>query len=246
MTRSKDQDSVALTPHSVISEHRQEILVRWLDAAQEGIPYAQNQSRAELADHLQEQFQVIIEALASQAGYVSRQDRENAPSALHGRERATINNWNVVKLVQEYVILRRVIVGYCRDSCPLDEPEISTITSVIEDAMLIAVTEFTRSLQRVQQKLMGTLIHDVRTPLGVANLYVDLLDMEDIEEDHRRQYNDIVKRNLARCLAMLEDLLDVAQVEAGQGLLMHFKGTDLNSAMRTVCEEEDQIYTQRI
>src|SRR5690606_13472152 len=90
-----------------------------------------------------------------------------ASSARHGRERATLEHYNVGDLVHEYALFRHVVTDFFNEDLPGDTLAADVITRVIEYSSLTSVNEFVRAIQEVQQKLIATLVHDVRTPLGV-------------------------------------------------------------------------------
>src|SRR5690606_28347945 len=112
------------------------------------------------------------------------------------------------------------------EDLPGDTLAADVITRVIEYSSLTSVNEFVRAIQEVQQKLIATLVHDVRTPLGVAYTYVEMLTHDQATAPLREQAVNTALRNLRRSVAMLEELLDVVKVKAGGGLLMRFEEDD--------------------
>ena len=238
-------------PGEFIRRNQHTILNQWIDAMLRAIPQASQQSRAELANHLASQLDELVEVLTSIDGDVTPEALyhryvDYQPATEHGRERATLRNWSVGQLAHEYVILRQVITGLCDDDRPLSDRDREIIINVIEYALLSAVNEFSRSVLAVQQKLIGTLVHDVRTPLSVVGMYMSLLGLPQISDQEKTEIIDTVGRNLTRCTGMLEAMLDTIKGQAGQGLLMHFEEVDLNDALQSVCKEADQIYKQQL
>lgn len=243
--------SEKLLPTTLIRRHQPDIIRDWLDKVRERIPAARQHGRAELADHLQDLLDDIVHTLQdlgpqADPEHVDRLGFIGTASARHGRERASIENFNAGDLAYEYVLLRHVITGYCSEHMPEDPRSIDIINRVIEFASLAAVNEFVRAIQEIQQKLVGTLVHDVRTPLGVAYNYTEILSLADATPELRDQAVKTIMRNLRRSVTMLEELLDVVKVGAGAGLLMRFEEDDLNKAIRTMCAEASQIYQRPI
>ncbi len=231
-------------------EHRYgDILNAWLEAIIEQVPSAKRQGRAELADHLVALLDNLVFALKSLK--ISDTSATSAEinlghSAMHGRERATLKGYTTQQLAQEHFILRRVLVRICREQGMNDVLVVDAISHITEQGCLAAIEEFSESMQSLQQKLMGTLIHDVRTPLGVAANYVELLSLAGATQEQKERAVRTVGKSLRRASEMLEDLLDSVKLDAGQGLLMRFNRTDTVEALCNVCMEARNIYSKEI
>lgn len=234
------------SPHAFISTHAREILERWLDAVQESVPDAKNHDRVELADHFQAQLEIIAKHLADNDPDVSSETSFSKTANLHGRVRASFGDWSVGQVVQEYIVLRHVIIDLLETGGSLTEGATDIVTGAIETAIVNAVTEYSRAAQEVRQKLIGTLVHDIRTPLSVVHNYLELVELGDSSAERMRNLNDKAKHSIGRCLSMLEELLDTVKNEAGHGLLMRFEKIDLNQTLRVVCEEAKLIYASEI
>jgi signal transduction histidine kinase len=71
-----------------------------------------------------------------------------------------------------------------------------------------------RELDRLKDEFVATISHELRTPLTSISGYVELVrERADAES---RGYLDIVDRNAARLLALVNDLLLVARIQSGQ------------------------------
>jgi signal transduction histidine kinase len=233
----------------LIQQHKADILNQWLDITLSEVPGARDQGRAELADHLAILLHDITRILASMDADFSLEkiaQIEFGTSARHGRERATLKGYNVGHLAHEHIILRHIIIDFCTERELDDRRLLDVISRAIEFAALTAVNEFARSMQEIQQKLMATLIHDVRTPLGVAANYAKALSLPNISAEQKQAAVKTIDRSLGRVLSMLEELLDSVKLDAGRGLLMRFEQTDLNEAMRNTCTEASHIYVKKI
>ena len=74
-------------------------------------------------------------------------------------------------------------------------------------------------LNRQRGDLLRTSSHDLRGGFGIINSAAYLLKMEDLSDAERDQYVDILSRNLANVQDMLEGLMNLARLEAGQELV---------------------------
>lgn len=232
---------------TLIVKYREDICRRWLQSVRSHIPMARDYGDVEVLDHLLDLLNDIVHTLELLEEGGDPADADDIPfigmsSALHGRERATLEDFTVGNVVQEYILLRHIITGCCRRDHPDDARTTDIINRVIEAASLNAVNEFVRSIQEIQHKLIATLVHDVRTPLGVAHNYVELLSLAQLSDEERAQAVNTATRSLRRSVAMLEQLLDATRLRAGGGLLLRFEEVDLNATLRTVCTEARLIY----
>lgn len=248
----KDPNSEMITQKAavLIADNQGEILNIWVDSVIERIPSAENQSRAELGNHLQNLLDDIVRALEAinddfSPEDVPQLDGFGLPSSLHGRERASMKGYTVGQVVHEYMILRRTLTRFCAKHGIDEAHTIDVIAYVIEYASFSAVKEFVASIHEVQQKLIGTLVHDVRTPLGVASNYAELLCMDKIGPEQKERAVHTITKSLQRAGSMLEELLDTVSMEGGHGLFMRFDEGDLNDALDTICKEANHLYGEK-
>jgi PAS domain S-box-containing protein len=80
----------------------------------------------------------------------------------------------------------------------------------IESARLYTVAQ--RAIQ-ARDDVLGIVAHDLRNPLYSINLQADLLRDGD---DRQRKAGDAIQRSVARMNRLIQDILDVTQLEAGQ------------------------------
>ncbi|MDA1002509.1 MAG: PAS domain S-box protein [Chloroflexi bacterium] len=90
-----------------------------------------------------------------------------------------------------------------------------------------------RELDRTKREFVSTVAHELRTPLTSIKGYVDLLlegDVGALGPTHERMLA-VVRRNADRLAALVSDLLDVSQLEAG-GLELRREPADIESLIR--------------
>jgi two-component system, sensor histidine kinase and response regulator len=82
---------------------------------------------------------------------------------------------------------------------------------------LAAQNERLRELDRLKDEFVALVSHELRTPLTSIRGYLELvLEEEDALTDEQRQFLGVVERNAHRLLALVGDLLFLAQIEAGK------------------------------
>jgi signal transduction histidine kinase len=72
-------------------------------------------------------------------------------------------------------------------------------------------------VNRLKSEFVRLVAHELRTPLTAITGYVALLIEDDASQlaSHQREYLGIVQRNAERLLKLIDDLLDIARLEAG-------------------------------
>ena len=75
--------------------------------------------------------------------------------------------------------------------------------------------EALRRAIRQREDVVSIVSHDLRNPLGVALAAADLLLDLPLDEEQRRRQAEIIGRSGRRMQGLIEDLLDVARIEAG-------------------------------
>jgi signal transduction histidine kinase len=82
--------------------------------------------------------------------------------------------------------------------------------------------------------------HDLRNPLGVVLAAADLLLDLPLDEAERRRQAEVIRRSGERMRSLIEDLLDVARIEAG-AFVVHLSTEDLLPILWEVHDDfEDQ------
>lgn len=83
-------------------------------------------------------------------------------------------------------------------------------------------------LNAMKDQFVGTVSHDLRNPITSILGYVDLLqDMDSIEDEQALNFLDRIHQNAYHMLNLINDLLDIAKIEAG--LAIKQQDTNLQS-----------------
>jgi signal transduction histidine kinase len=95
-----------------------------------------------------------------------------------------------------------------------------------------------RAADRLKDEFVALISHDLRTPLTSIMGYLELaLDSDGITPE-QRGYLEVVERNSERLLHLVNDLLFVARLEAGE-MDLTFDDVDLATVVRHVVEEAE-------
>lgn len=88
-------------------------------------------------------------------------------------------------------------------------------------------------LERLKSEFVATASHELRSPLTSIKGFVELLIASPDLSDRQREFLDIVLVSTNRLVDLVNDLLDVARVEAGR-LEIHRRPTDLHELVHEV------------
>lgn len=163
----------------------------------------------------------------------------------HGRHRAASSRYTVKQIIKEYIELNGVVTEKLRSQGLYDVETGIMITYVLETSIAHSAGSFSEAIAEMQEKLVGTLTHDVRNPLSAAFMGIDMLKYSDGEEMFNK-VRSMCKKSLRRSMGLLEGLLDAITVKAGEGITMNFSEGNIVTEVKHVHEEANEIYTNFI
>ncbi|HHW54722.1 MAG: sensor histidine kinase [bacterium] len=110
----------------------------------------------------------------------------------------------------------------------------------IKEGFKIAVEEEVKS-QNMKTQLISNVSHDLKTPLTSIISYVDLLKDEDLDEESRRQYVEILDQKSQRLKTLIDDLFEASKASSGN-IELHWEELDIIALLRqTMGEMEEKI-----
>jgi two-component system sensor histidine kinase TorS len=135
----------------------------------------------------------------------------------HGEARVRLG-FDVVELVDEFVILRQVLIDVLlEDEAPLDARAVLAVADAIAGAFTAAVKTYVESrdydARMKEAEHIGFVTHDLRSPLATALLGVSrILRSRGLSAEHARSL-EVVERSLRRLADLVDGVLLVAKGE---------------------------------
>lgn len=80
----------------------------------------------------------------------------------------------------------------------------------------IAAKENAEEGDRLKSAFLANMSHEVRTPMNAIIGFSTLLDNDELEKDKRKKYIQIIKGRCNDLLRIIDDILDISRIEAGQ------------------------------
>lgn len=235
---------------AILRDNVSEIMELWQNKVKEKVPAAKSANAVALYDHLPniiEDIADILERLDNVDDIDS--DRKYLElvenSKHHGRHRAATTNYTVEQVVHEYIIFHRTLTKFLKSHDVYNEQIADLLKYVIETSVLKSVGSFSQSIQEMQEKLIGTLAHDIRSPLSAAQMSLEMLELDDTQE-WRSQMEGAAVRSVRKAISLVEGLMNGITVRAGEGMLLNFDNHNIVEDIRFVFDEAKEMYAHKI
>ena len=226
-----------------IKENNEKIISLWEKEAVKKIEAASKTDNLVLRNHLPVFLDQLAQNLLKNEFFGIERKFDTVTSKEHGRSRASTNHYDVMQVGLEYSLLREILFSELKNQKILDLASAERITKIFEKTTLFSIHEFTSSIRSMQEKVMGTVAHDIRNPLSTAFSAVDAMENNLIDQE---EGVGIVQGNLVRAIKLLENLLDTTSIQAGGGMKFKFNRANLDEELSLVFDEAKQIYKNNI
>lgn len=223
-------------------QHQEKILKTWEARAKKEVAAARHQESLALQNSLPEYLAQIATALSTTINRTElRVQFDLAESTRvgkkHGSERAGTVHYTMDQLIYEYHILRQVIFDVIEEEINISDMEREIITCSIEKAVNDAATQFSETLSDIQEYLLDTLAHDLRSPIAAAKMGAQLILRRPEEVELNIKTASRIANTMDRLDSMIHDLLDASRLRAGQGLQLQFEECDLETMAKQIASE---------
>ncbi|MBN2485659.1 MAG: response regulator [Bacteroidales bacterium] len=81
---------------------------------------------------------------------------------------------------------------------------------------LLEAKERAEEADRLKTAFLANMSHEIRTPMNSILGFINLLDFEDISEEERTQFKELINTNSQMLLHVIDDILDIAKIESGE------------------------------
>jgi signal transduction histidine kinase len=166
-------------------------------------------------------------------------------SEIHGRDRANTSDYTVDQVVHEYIIFHRTLTDFLKSKDAYDVEVSDLLKYVIETSILKSVGSFARSIQETQEKLIGTLAHDIRNPLAAAQLSLQMIK-QDKDGIWGEKMRDTAERSVRKAISLVEELMDGITVQAGEGMMLNFEEKNISKDLKWAYDDAQEIYASEI
>lgn len=126
---------------------------------------------------------------------------------------------SMAHMAGHYRALRAAVLEHWsadRRSGPDDVEDVMRFTQTLDDAWAESAAWYVGQLERARDLFVGTLVHDLRTPLCAITTSSQTLLRDPRVDHHSRQYGQRIERAAERMRRLVADLLDVTRIRLGQ------------------------------
>ena len=109
---------------------------------------------------------------------------------------------------------------------------------------LIKSKEKAEESDRLKSAFLANMSHEIRTPMNGILGFVELLNKDDIDNEQKSSYINLIKENGRQLLNLINDIIDISKIEAGQ-LKINKTDCDINKVLSEVYQffsENKDIY----
>lgn len=228
----------------------QQILLSWEKLVKTEVSASDKTNTLVLYDHLPDILEDISDILerTSNTLDIKKDDkfREIVDNSIyHGRHRASTLDYTVEQVIHEYLLFHQVLADNLRDAGLYSREVSGVLERIVNTAILKSTESFSVALQEMQEKLIGTLAHDIRNPLSAAQLSLQMLDF-DTDRDRFDKMKNAAESSVRKALGLIEGLMDAIRIRAGEGISLNFEEAELTEIISYVHQEAGEIYSQSI
>lgn len=112
--------------------------------------------------------------------------------------------------------------------------------NVLREGYKASMSERAKS-ERLKTELITNVSHDLRTPLTSIITYTDLLKNENLGDEERRKYVDILDRKSERLKVLIEDLFEVSKMASGNAELSKQRLDMKQLVTQALAEHEEAV-----
>jgi PAS domain S-box-containing protein len=125
-----------------------------------------------------------------------------------------------------------------------DEKKIKEIIGVGRDisekksaeAEIIAAKLRAEEGDKLKTSFLNNLSHEIRTPLNAIVGFSGLVSSTELSSEERQRFADIIHRSSGQLLALIDDILDMASIEAGE-VRLNLKETSVTMITEHICQQ---------
>ncbi len=221
---------------ALLAELKNKLLQDWEIRARAMVQAAKVQSQIALRDSLPEFIDQLVKTLSCPAPTLQI-IKSTVVAKEHAEDRADQPEYSIDQVITEYHILRSIILESIETHGPSDI-EARKITNDFMDSGIgeavkryIELVSKRQALQTTEieaakveaeranyakSTFLANMSHEIRTPLGAIMGFVGLLKDSGLEPNEVTNYLAIIDRNSHHLLRIIDDILDLAKVEAGK------------------------------
>lgn len=113
----------------------------------------------------------------------------------------------------------------------------------VKNAYKVALDEKVRN-EKLKTELISNVSHDLKTPLTSIINYVNILNNQNVTEEEKIKYLDILEKNSKRLKSLIEDLFEISKLNSGKMKIEKYN-IDIISLIHQGLGEYSNLYEEK-
>lgn len=158
-----------------------------------------------------------------------------------------LEGFDIIQTASEFRALRASVISLWnveRDRSEEDYTDVNRFHESIDQMLMEALTRHHKDESKARGLFLGTLIHDMRNPLGAISNSVELLRMINEFDDTQAKVVDQIERSNKTVAKLVADLIDATRARLGKGMPISPAPMNIGDAARQAAKEAE-IAAQR-
>jgi signal transduction histidine kinase/ligand-binding sensor domain-containing protein len=154
-------------------------------------------------------------------------------------EAQVVDRTKRIETQKREIEIQRNIARHQRDKISTQRDELEALTYNLEEKVKERTSELEVAKNKAEESdklksaFLSNMSHEIRTPLNAIIGFSDLLMIQSFDTTEKSSFAEIIRTNGDHLLNLLNDIIDVSMIEAGQ-LKLHFKSVDVNELLQDV------------
>ncbi len=230
---------------------REAVLNVWVEKVQVHIKSAGKIDCPILINTLPLFLERLAEALCEESTRETATESSNVAQE-HGSERARVTNYSPDDIIEEYKILRRVIIEEIKQDTKLSERDNEVIQKSFDKAVQDSMTAYFLVHSKLREQFVATMTHDLRNPLGAIRLSADLISRT-IKSKKTEEMPALIEELASRIIhsakradRMIQDMLDASVVQFGEKMSLNVTECNVKDIVRDAIGDRSEADNARI
>lgn len=240
-----------------IRHNVESIVDEWVAFAATRAPAAERMTLLSLRDHAEEILQAIVKDLDSPQTEAEQtaKSRGEAPQSVGSRETAAQTHgllraksgFDINQMASEYRALRASVLRLWLVACAPQPPhagDIIRFNEAIDQALAESVSFYSERVEQARNLFLGTLGHDMRTPLQAIHMTAAYLTQLNAGEAVTSAASRLM-RSGGRMQSLLDNLVEFSRVNLGVGIHVDRRQADMAGLLADGIAQLRAVYPDR-
>lgn len=234
------------------------IMADWEAFAREHIVVASELSRTELRDHLSSILTFVADDMDSSQTHLEQKEKSEgqgvkaggtgeSAAESHADLRFT-EGFDPLELMAEFRALRASVTRLWeqkRSRIEADYFEMVRFNEAIDQVQTEGFTRYIAKVNYSRNLFLGTLVHDLRDPLGAISLASQLLRTT-ILDTRQKMLAEQIDRSALRTVLLVNNLIDDVRARLGKSLPITVQPMDMGAAVSNAVSEVQVVFPNQL